>query len=117
MTPKRGERVAPPPASDEYDVIFGSNEAAKGWVDLCAQAPGNALEAWRILRSNPMPQVPTPRHHRLKGPLATADYRGIVLPRWQYEITAGGRLWYLVDAGRRRVYLMVAGTRHPKATE
>ena len=33
MTPKRGERVAPPAGPGEYDLFFATNEAAKGWVD------------------------------------------------------------------------------------
>jgi hypothetical protein len=53
----------------------------------------------------------------LKGPLSTGNYRDAALPQWQYEVTAGGRIWYLVDIERRRVYLMFAGTGHPKATE
>ncbi|XVU24814.1 hypothetical protein ACQPZJ_47705 [Actinoplanes sp. CA-054009] len=58
------------------------------------------------LRANPVPSPPTSRHHR-----------GVVLPQWQYEVTAGGRVWYLVDAAGKKVYLMYAGTRHPKVTE
>ena len=34
MSPKRGERVAPPPGPGEYDLFFATSEAAKGWVDL-----------------------------------------------------------------------------------
>jgi hypothetical protein len=117
MTPKRGERVAPPPAPGEFDLLFGTTEAAKGWVDLCAQAPGNAWDAWQTLRTRPAPAARTTRHHRLKGSLATGTYRGAALPQWQYEVTAGGRVWYLVDDERRRVYLMYAGTGHPKATD
>jgi hypothetical protein len=39
------------------------------------------------------------------------------LPQWQYEVTGGGRVWYLVDDRLRRVYLTYAGTGHPKSTE
>ncbi len=117
MTPKRGERVAPPPAPGEYDLLFGTSEAAKGWIELSAQASSKALEAWRLLRADPAPRAHTTRHHPLKGPLSVGSYRGVVLPQWQYEVTAGGRIWYLVDVERRRVYLMFAGTGHPKATE
>jgi hypothetical protein len=45
-----------------------------------------------------------------------AAQRGLLLPQWQYEVTAGGRVWYLVDGQLRRVYLTYAGTGHPKAT-
>jgi hypothetical protein len=97
MTPKRGERVAPPPGPGEYDLVFGTSAAAKGWVDLCAQASRNAWEMWRILRTDPAPVIPTSRHHPLKGSLGTGVHRGMALPQWQYEVTAGGRVWYLVD--------------------
>jgi hypothetical protein len=117
MTPRRGERVAPPPGPAEYDLIFGTSEAAKGWIDLCAQAPANAREMWQILRADPAPTIRTARHHQLKGVLATGAYRGTPLPQWQYEVTAGGRVWYLVDVAQRRVYLMYVGTGHPKLTD
>jgi hypothetical protein len=98
-------------------VFFATNDAAKGWVDLCGQASGNAYEAWARLRTEPAPRVWTARQHPLKGGFATATHRGAALPQWQYEVTAGGRVWYLVDSRLRRVYLTYAGTRHPKATE
>jgi hypothetical protein len=87
MTPKRGERVAPPPGLGEFDLYFASNEAAKGWVDLCGQAPGNAYEVWNRLRTEPAPAIRMSRQHPLKGGLAMAAHRGIVLPQWQYEVT------------------------------
>jgi len=117
MSPKRGERVAPPPGPGEYDLFFATSEAAKGWVDLCGQAPANAYELWRRLRLDPAPRAQTTRHHQLKGSLSTAAYRGRWLPQWQYEVTAGGRVWFLVDVGLRRVYLTYARVGHPKATE
>jgi hypothetical protein len=117
MTPKRGGRVAPPPGQNEYDVVFGSSDAAKGWPDLCAQAPGNALAAWLALRTDPAPVVQTSRQHPLRGALSTGTYQGRQLPQWQFEVTGAGRIWYLVDAERRRVYVTIAGTGHPKVTE
>lgn len=117
MSPKRGDRVAPPPDPDEWDVVFGTNEAAKGWDELCVQAAANTLQAWRIMRIGPAPAVMTSRHHRLKGRYAMGTYRGQPLPQWQIEVTSGGRIWYLLDAGRRRVLVMYASPRHPKATE
>ncbi|GAA2503253.1 hypothetical protein GCM10010406_44780 [Streptomyces thermolineatus] len=38
-------------------------------------------------------------------------------PQWEYEVTAGGRVRYLVDEPRRTVHLVHASTRHPKDTE
>lgn len=39
------------------------------------------------------------------------------MEQWQYEVTAGGRIWYLVDSARRTLWIKAAGTGHPKATE
>jgi hypothetical protein len=67
------------------------------------------------LRTAPCPP-PTSRQHQLKGSLGTGTFDGRSLPRRQYEVTGGGRIWYLVDAERRTVWLQVAGTGHPAAT-
>jgi hypothetical protein len=39
------------------------------------------------------------------------------LPQWQYEVTAGGRIWYCPDARHRIVWVVAASPSHPKATE
>jgi hypothetical protein len=49
----------------------------------------------------------------LKGPLAHVDG----LEQWQYEVTGGGRIWYLVDIDKNTVWITYAGTGHPKATD
>jgi hypothetical protein len=67
-------------------------------------------------RTEPCP-TPTARQHRLKGSLATGTHGGRTLPQWQYEVTSGGRIWYLVDADRRTVWVQAASTAHPKATD
>jgi hypothetical protein len=41
MSPKRKDRVAPPPGPDEWEVRFGTTEAAKGWDELCRHAAHN----------------------------------------------------------------------------
>jgi hypothetical protein len=117
VSPKRGDRVAPPPGQNEWDVIFGTSEAAKGWEDLGSQAPTNTRDAWQLMRTQPIPPTPTGRQHRLKGQWAWGTYRGQSLQQWQIEVTAGGRIWYLVDTENRRVVVMYASPRHPKATD
>lgn len=117
MNAKRGDRAAPPPATDGWDLRFGSKDAAAGWNDLCAQAPANTRRAWDMITSNPRPSPPTGRHHPLKGQLARGSWKGETLEQWQYEVTGGGRLWYLIDDERRTLWLIQAGTGHPKATE
>jgi hypothetical protein len=117
VSPKRGDRVPPPPAPGEWDLIFGTSEAAKSWDDLVVQAPANTLEAWRMMRTDPTPNPWTSRQHPLKGSLATGTHGGRELPQWQIEVTGGGRIWYLVDVDARKIFVMYASTRHPKATD
>lgn len=57
------------------------------------------------------------RQRRLRGSLATRAIGRDVLDQWQYEVTAGGRIWYCPDPGRRIVWVVAAGPAHPKATE
>lgn len=117
MTPKRGDRAAPPPRPGEYEIRFADNRVASGWEDLCGQAAGNTLHAWETIVADPRPKPSTDRHHRLKHELASRAYRGRVLEQWQYEVTGGGRIWYLIDDETRTVWLTYAGTGHPKRTE
>jgi hypothetical protein len=98
-------------------VRFGNGDAAKGWEELCQQAPTNTSNAWREMRSNPAPSPPTPRHHQLKGKFAYGEHRSQSMPCWQIEVTSGGRIWYLLDADNQTVWVTFAGTAHPKATD
>lgn len=116
MSPKRGDRVAPPPGPWEWDVRFLDSEVAKGWEELCRQAPGNTRAAWTTMRERPAPRSASARHHRLSGPLATRDVTGRVMDRWQIEVTGAGRVWYLVDREKATVWIDYAGPGHPKAT-
>jgi hypothetical protein len=114
---KRGGRVAPPPPPEGYMLRFASNEAATGWEELCRQAPGNTREAFEAIEQDPCPLRPTSRRHQLKGALSTRYHGGRELPQWQYEVTSGGRIWYLVDEGSRTCWIHYAGTAHPTATD
>lgn len=117
MSPKRGDRVAPPADSDSWDVRFATNEAVKGWETLCQQAPANTLSAWNTMRNRLDNPPPTPRRHPLKGSLATAVHGGATMDQWQIEVTGAGRIWYRVDSDRRVIWLKAASVGHPKATE
>lgn len=57
MSPKRGDDVPPPPVGDEWRLRFATNEAAKGWGDLCTEAPGNTRRCFEALRNAPCPRV------------------------------------------------------------
>lgn len=39
------------------------------------------------------------------------------MEQWQYEVTGGGRIWYLVDIDGRTLWIKATGTGHPKATD
>lgn len=80
---------------------FATTGAVKGGETLCRQAPGNTLTAWNALRTRVNAPTTAPRHHQLKGTLATAPHRGVSMAQWQYEVTGAGRIWYLVDLERR----------------
>jgi hypothetical protein len=110
---KRGDRVAPPAGPGQWEIKFDNTPAAKGWEEFCRQAPGNTAKAWEEIRAEPQPFPPTSRHQRLKWDLATVDG----LEQWQYEVTGGGRIWYLVDEAQQTVWIRYAGTGHPKATD
>lgn len=119
MSPKKGEPVAAPPTGTEWAINFGTNEAAKGWPELVAKAPGNVRRAWDLMRTDPGPGPgkPTNRHHPLKGELAYGTHRGRTLPQWQIEVTGSGRIWYLLDAEHRTVWIQLASTQHPKSPD
>ncbi|WP_039889916.1 hypothetical protein [Mycobacterium xenopi] len=117
MSPKRGDRVAPPAVRGQWELRFATSEAVKGWESLCQQAAANTAIAWNELRSRPQSPAPTARHHRLKGRLASGMHGGVQMEQWQYEVTGGGRIWYLVDVDKHTLWLRHAGPGHPRETE
>lgn len=72
MSPKRGDDVPAPAIGNEWRLRFATNEAAKGWGELCAEAVGNARRCYEALRSDPLSLREPDRRHRLRGRLATA---------------------------------------------
>jgi hypothetical protein len=103
---KRGDRVAPPARPHGWEARFATSEAAKGWEELCRVARANTWEAWVLLTERPTrPENPA------------RQIGGRTLAQWQYEVTAGGRIWYCPDGERRLVWVVLASAAHPKATE
>ena len=117
MSAKRGDRAAPPPRPGGYTLRFATNDAAKGWEELVRQAPGSTRTAYDAIEATPCPAPPTSRQHQLKGSLSTGLHAGKALGQWQYEVTGGGRIWYLVDHETRTCWIKEAGTGHPKLTD
>jgi hypothetical protein len=114
---KRGDRVAPPARPGGWEARFATSEAAKGWEELCRLARANTWEAWVVLTDRPTAPISPERQHRLRGRLASREVGGHVLEQWQYEVTAGGRIWYCPDPRTRIVWVVAASTAHPKRTE
>jgi hypothetical protein len=116
VSPKRRDRVAPPPAPGEWEIRFYTNDAAKGWGALCQQAATNTAKAWHLIREDPRPPVDD-RHFPLRGALATRLIDGVSCDHWELEVTGGGRIFYAIDDSRHTVWITVAGTGHPKVTD
>ena len=116
MSSKRGDRAAPPPVGDEFDLRFANSAAAEGWEHLARQVPANLRRAYDAIRAMPRSMTSPERQHRLKGSLATGTWKGETYERWQYEVTGGGRIWYLVDDERQTAWITYAGTGHPRET-
>lgn len=112
MSPGRGDDIPRPKA---WKFTFGDRQAANGWAELVRSAPNAADHAWVAITSDA--KRTDGRQHQLKGNLATATHRGKKLPQWQYEVSGGGRVWYLVDDEQRHLILTHAGPGHPQATD
>jgi hypothetical protein len=80
-------------------------------------APANTWEAWVVLSERPIDPENPARQHRLRGTLGRREVNGKLLEQWQYEVTAGGRIWYCPDRERRIVWVTLAGSRHPNVTD
>ena len=83
---KRKERVAPPPSKDGWDFRFATNDAVKGWEQICSAAAANARVAWERITAEPR-RVDS-RQHRLRGSLGNRAVNGVEMEQWQYEVTA-----------------------------
>lgn len=76
MSPKRGDRASVPPPDDEWDVRFGTTEAAVGWEELCRFAVANTRRCLESLRADPRSTADHDRQHRLRGDLASHRQKG-----------------------------------------
>lgn len=113
--PKRKERVAPPPTAGGWDFRYANNDAVSGWEQISATAASNARTAWERITTDPRQR--DSRQHPLKGSLGRRSVNGVDMEQWQYEVTAGGRLWYCIDDKAKTIWLTDAHVGHPKATE
>ncbi len=112
---RRGERVAPPPAKLDWDVLLATSDAVAGWEALGRHAPGPTKDCWQHLRTDPLRR--DKRQHPLRDTLAYRFIGERKLEQWQYEVTGAGRVWYCPDAERTEVWMTDVSVGHPKATE
>jgi len=117
VSPRRGDRVTVPPPGGQWEVRFGTSAAAAGWEELCRHALPNTRRCLEILRTAPRSGAGHDRQHRLRGDLATHRHNGRDLEQWEYEVTSGGRVRYVIDGQHRTVWLIYASPRHPKDTD
>ncbi|MCU1482929.1 MAG: hypothetical protein JWQ19_3715 [Subtercola sp.] len=121
MAGKRDIPVPRPLKGSEYEIFFGSASAERGWGDLKAVAKNALADAHDYLRIHPA-LFDSSRCYRLKGDLAVVIVDGVELPQWQYKVTDGARIWYVVDEPtakskkRGRVVITRAVTGHPNET-
>ncbi len=117
MSPKRGDRVTVPPPDSEWDARFGTSDAVKGWEELCRHALANTRRCLETLRADPRSRTDHERQHRLRGDLATHCHNGQDIEQWEFEVTSGGRVRYVIDDAAHTVWIVYASPRHPKDTD
>ncbi|MFD8885355.1 hypothetical protein ACFV0H_22965 [Streptomyces erythrochromogenes] len=116
MSPKKGDRVSVPPLNG-WNVVFGTTEAVTGWEELCRAALPSAHRCLEALRTDPLSRDNWNRQHQLRGKLATKEWKGSALEQWEFEVTSGDRVRYLVSPETATVIMVYASTQHPKDTE
>ncbi|MHA4852799.1 hypothetical protein L1080_025140 [Rhodococcus sp. MSC1_016] len=118
---RKGEAVPRPIKRAEWQLVFATRDAEKGWTGLLATARNATVDAWDTLTREPT--VQTPRLYQLKGDYAYGRYNGRNFARYQYKVPNGGRIWFFLDPAPRgdkvagRVLLERCEPGHPKETE
>ena len=121
MSGARDGLVGRPTKRAEFQIIFISRQAEKGWNDALATSRNAIVDAWDRLTTEPFREDGR-RVYRLKGELAQGLYDGNTFERYQYKITDSGRIWYFVQptTGTKTagvVLLERCDTGYPKVTE
>lgn len=80
-------------------------------------ALANTRRCLDALRAEPLSRANHERQHRLRGDLATHRHNGRDLEQWEYEVTSGGRVRYVINNDDRTVWIVYASPRHPKDTD
>lgn len=111
----KGAKVPRPTKKHEFDLLFASREAQKGWRDLTATIRGPLANTWDFLTRTPLEITPT--NYPLKGDLSVVTRNGVSHSRWQHKPTQMGdaRIWFYVE--KNIVYLERVHTKHPNETK
>lgn len=111
----KANKVERPTKKSEYEIVFASVGAKRGWIDLRATIRGPLADSWDFLTRTPLDTTPT--NYPLQGELGAVTRNGADHIRWQHKPTAAGdaRIWFYVEA--QVVYLEQVHTRHPNATK
>jgi hypothetical protein len=81
-------------------------------------APDLMVAVRNRLRQRPLDRADNPRRtHRLRPPLDTKRIGDLMLPQWQHEISASGRIFYCPDAVARVVWITRLDLGHPHETD
>jgi len=111
----RTSKVERPTKKSEYDIVFASTSAQRGWLDLRATIRGPLADCWDFLTRTPLARTPT--NYPLKGELGLVTRDGTTHERWQHKPTTAGdaRIWFYVEG--HVVHLEQVHTRHPNETK
>lgn len=113
MSSKSG--VPRPIKKTEFQILFASSSAEKGWRDLRAVRLNELADAWDTLTRNP--EVDTVLCSSMRGALAVVTYQGKNFQRRQLKLslTYGARIWYFID--EKLVLIERVFTNHPNQTK
>lgn len=111
----RGDLVPRPKKKTDFDIVFGSREAEKGWKDLVAARRNACVDAWDFLVASPTKLTPT--SYPLEDKLAFVVRDEVSHRRWQLKLDGrnGFRIWYYVTGST--VVLERVFTAHPNETK
>lgn len=107
--------VPRPQKKAEYELVFASKNAEKGWRDLVATHRNAMVDVWDFLTRTPLERGGT--NYPLKGSLATVTRAGSPHDRWQHKPTgkSSARIWFWVEG--QTVFLEQVHTSHPSETK
>ncbi|TQC42518.1 hypothetical protein EEB14_48435 [Rhodococcus sp. WS4] len=118
---KKDSTVPRPLERREWQIVFATRNAEKGWTDLLATAGNATVDAWDTLTREP--HVESVRLYQLKADYAYGTFPGRTYARYQYKVTDGGRIWFFLDPAPKgsktagRVLLERCEPGHPTETD